>query len=194
MNEHDWKAIGGKGSICGRCIKVRGVKGHTAPGHVIKDRYVKIVDQCPSWACDPGNVDFSTTALRFITGYSWDKKKIVWEYAKCPDEGPSPKEIAKKKAQNLKKKAQAAEKKAEQAAKKEQAALAAAEEAKAAAKAAFDKAESAAAIQAAEKKAATAATAARAASSLKKKLAASAAAVRKQAAAALRKANGRKLL
>jgi hypothetical protein len=190
MNERDWNAIGGKSSICGRCIKVRGVKGHTTPGHVIKDIYVKIVDQCPSWACDRGNVDFSTVALKFITGYSWDKKKIVWEYAKCPDEEPTPQEIA----EELKEEAQAAEEKAKEAAEDEKAALAAAEHAETAAKASFDRAETAAAIQAAEKKAATAAAAARAASSLSKRLAASAAAARKRAAAALQRAKGRKLL
>lgn len=86
MNEADWNAAGGKNGICGRCIKVSGVAGETTPGFAIKDVYVKIVDQCPSWACDRGNVDFSTTALKAITGFSWDKKLITWEYVNCPDD------------------------------------------------------------------------------------------------------------
>lgn len=84
MNEEDWDAIGGKDSICGRCIAVRGVKGQTTSGFDIRTIVVKIVDQCPSWACDKGNVDFSTSALKAITGYGWDKKSITWEYVDCP--------------------------------------------------------------------------------------------------------------
>ena len=86
MNQADWNAAGGKNGICGRCIKVQGVSGETTPGFAIKDVYVKIVDQCPDWACDKGNVDFSTTALKAITGFSWDKKLITWEYVNCPDD------------------------------------------------------------------------------------------------------------
>lgn len=82
MNEADWKKAGGKKGICGRCIKVRGVKGQTTRGHKIKTVYAKIVDQCPSWACRKGNVDFSSVALKEITGYKWDKKKIHWEYVR----------------------------------------------------------------------------------------------------------------
>lgn len=84
MNERDWKAVGGKKSICGRCIKVVGKRGQIARGHKIKPVYVKIVDLCPSWACKKGSVDFSTTALKAITGYGWDKKKIKWSWARCP--------------------------------------------------------------------------------------------------------------
>jgi hypothetical protein len=84
MNQADWNAIGGKESICRRCIRARGVPGQVAPGHEIVDVVVKIVDQCPSWACNKGSVDFSTTALQAITGYGWDKKQIKWEYTDCP--------------------------------------------------------------------------------------------------------------
>lgn len=90
MNEADWKRLGKK-FICGKCLEVKGVKGHTTRGHAIKPIYVKVVDLCPSWACKKGNVDFSTLALKKITGYSWDKKKISWRIATCPDEIPSPK-------------------------------------------------------------------------------------------------------
>ncbi|KAI8109698.1 hypothetical protein M9434_000977 [Picochlorum sp. BPE23] len=90
MNQKDWKKMGSRKGICGKCIAVRGVKGHTTRGHRIKTVYAKIVDLCPSWACKKGNVDFSTTALKAITGYSWDKKKITWRYTTCPDERRSP--------------------------------------------------------------------------------------------------------
>ena len=83
MNEGDWKAVGGLKGICGMCIKARGTKGQVTRGHRIKPIIVKIVDQCPSWACNKGSVDFSTTALKAITGYGWDKKKIVWEWVNC---------------------------------------------------------------------------------------------------------------
>jgi len=91
MNQADWNAYGGKSGICGKCLAVRGVRGQTTPGFKIKPIYVKIVDQCPDWACDRGNVDFSITALRDITGYGWDKKTIQWEFVDCPvgDENPS---------------------------------------------------------------------------------------------------------
>jgi len=89
MNQADWDKAGGKGGIdgkggiCGKCIAVRGVPGQTTSGFNIKTVVVKIVDQCPDWACDPGNVDFSTTALEAITGYSWDKKAITWDFVDC---------------------------------------------------------------------------------------------------------------
>lgn len=47
INEAQWD----DGDNCGRCIKVKG-----AGGSVI----VYVVDQCPDWACDEGNLDFST--------------------------------------------------------------------------------------------------------------------------------------
>lgn len=84
MNQADWNAIGGKDKICSKCIRARGVPGQVAPGHAIVDVVVKVVDQCPSWACNQGSVDFSTTALQAITGYGWDKKAIKWEYTDCP--------------------------------------------------------------------------------------------------------------
>lgn len=88
MNEADWRAIGGnrggRSNACGKCITVSGVKGHTTKGHRIKPIIAKIVDLCPSWACKKGSVDFSSVALKAITGYSWDKKRIVWKYTECP--------------------------------------------------------------------------------------------------------------
>ncbi len=87
MNEADWNAAGGKRGACGKCIRVTGVSGQTTRGFKIKPVYVKIVDQCPGWACTKGSVDFSTTALKAITGYGWDKKKIKWSWASCPSSG-----------------------------------------------------------------------------------------------------------
>lgn len=88
MNEADWNMYGGKSGVCGRCLKVKGVQGHTTSGHKIKPVIVKIVDQCPEWACpkkEGHNIDFSTTALKAITGYDWDKKLIDWEFTSCDD-------------------------------------------------------------------------------------------------------------
>lgn len=94
MNEADWKAIGGnrggRSNACGRCIEVKGKKGQTTRGHEIKPIIAKVVDLCPSWACNKGSVDFSTVALEAITGYSWDKKKISWRYVDCPIPGQKP--------------------------------------------------------------------------------------------------------
>lgn len=83
MNEADWNAAGGKKGSCGRCVSVRGIKGQTTGGHRIKPVIVKIVDQCPGSSCSKGSVDFSTTALKAITGYSWDRKKVAWEWVNC---------------------------------------------------------------------------------------------------------------
>lgn len=84
LNEADWKRLGGVKGVCGRCLEVKGVNGETTRGHRIRPVVVKVVDLCPSWACDKGNVDFSSVALKAITGYSWDKKKIKWRFTDCP--------------------------------------------------------------------------------------------------------------
>ena len=42
----------------------------------------QVVDECAS--CDGnGDVDFSIAALKAITGYSWDRKRIEWEWTSC---------------------------------------------------------------------------------------------------------------
>ncbi|KAI8104740.1 hypothetical protein M9434_003293 [Picochlorum sp. BPE23] len=85
LNEADWKKAGvkrGKSKACGRCLKVKGLQRRR--GHRQKNVIVKIVDLCPKWACKKGNVDFSTKALKDITGYSWDRKKIQWSFTRCP--------------------------------------------------------------------------------------------------------------
>ena len=112
MNQADWEDAGGKGGICGKCIVVRGVPGQTTPGFNIKDIYVKIVDQCPDWACDRGSVDFSTTALKAITGFPWDKKRITWDFVPCPDSAAAvaAQKAAKSRALDAAKKAQSAHK------------------------------------------------------------------------------------
>lgn len=95
MNEADWKKMGGKRGVCGRCLEVVGVKGETTRGHKIKPVIVKVVDLCPDWACKRGNVDFSKVALKKITGYSWDKKKIQWRYTDCEASTPKPSKPSK---------------------------------------------------------------------------------------------------
>jgi hypothetical protein len=42
-----------------------------------------IVDLCPGWACDRGNVDFSMPALEAATGFEWDRKPITWDFVEC---------------------------------------------------------------------------------------------------------------
>ncbi|PSC72013.1 hypothetical protein C2E20_4764 [Micractinium conductrix] len=64
-------------SDCGKCIKVQGQESG-ASGDWIK---VMIVDACAT--CSGGDVDFSTNALEAITGFSWDRKKIKWEWTDC---------------------------------------------------------------------------------------------------------------
>jgi len=58
--------------------------GHTRGGHKIKTVYAKVVDMCPSKYCKKGHVDFSTSALQAVTGFSWDKKRVKWTLTKCP--------------------------------------------------------------------------------------------------------------
>lgn len=84
MNQGDWDKAGGRSGICGKCVKVKGVKGQTKRGHKIKTVYAKVVDMCPKKYCKSGHVDFSSTAFKKITGYEWDKKKIKWSLVKCP--------------------------------------------------------------------------------------------------------------
>ena len=130
MNQADWNKAGGM-DVCGKCIAVRGVPGDVNGGHKIETVIVKIVDQCPDWACDPGNVDFSTTALEAITGYDWDKKKITWDFVDCDSNPDAEAEAAKKAAAAAAAKKAAAAKAAaaKAAAAKEAAADAAAEKA-----------------------------------------------------------------
>lgn len=65
------------GDVCGKCVRVRGIDS----GASGKSFLVKITDECPT--CGHGDVDFSTTALEAITGFSWDRKRISWEFADC---------------------------------------------------------------------------------------------------------------
>jgi expansin (peptidoglycan-binding protein) len=98
MNGADWRKAGGnrggRSNACGRCIEVKGVKGQTTKGHHIKPVIARVVDECPSWACKPGSVDFSSVALKAITGYSWDKKRITWKYVDCPTASTNFKPVA----------------------------------------------------------------------------------------------------
>lgn len=55
----------------GRCIRARGTEDDATGAWVT----VMVVDECASCGGD-GDVDFSTTALKDITGYSWDRKRI----------------------------------------------------------------------------------------------------------------------
>lgn len=72
MNERDFKKAG---RPCGSCVKAKGATG--------KIVYAKVVDICPKKYCKSGHVDFSTVALKKITGYSWDKKPIQWKWSSC---------------------------------------------------------------------------------------------------------------
>ena len=75
--ESNWKG----GSVCGKCVRVWGAEsGSTGKGVLFK-----IVDYCAS-GCDSGDLDFSRTGLKATTGYSWDEKKIIWDWATC--DGP----------------------------------------------------------------------------------------------------------
>ncbi|KAL4436563.1 hypothetical protein ABPG75_003702 [Micractinium tetrahymenae] len=65
---------------CDKCVRVRG----TQSGASGESFLVKIVDECPE--CKHGDIDFSTAALEAITGFSWDRKKISWEWADCSGE------------------------------------------------------------------------------------------------------------
>jgi hypothetical protein len=94
MNQADWDS-----GNCGKCIKACGAKGCVV---------AMIVDQCPEWACDKGNVDFSTAALEAATGYDWDKKPITWDYVSCSDGGLTEEEQAAKDEAAAAKKAAAA--------------------------------------------------------------------------------------
>ncbi|KAG7675203.1 hypothetical protein Ndes2526B_g08064 [Nannochloris sp. 'desiccata'] len=187
MNEADWNKAGGKSGICGKCIRAEGVKGETTPGFKIKPVIVKIVDQCPSWACDQGNVDFSMTALEAITGYDWDKKLITWRYVDC-ETGKTAEEVEAEKA--AAKKAAAEKAAAEKAAAEKAAAEKAAAEKAAAEKAAAEKAaaEKAAAEKAAAEKAAAEKAAAEKAAAARAAAAAAQAAAEARAAAAERAA------
>lgn len=85
LNEDDWRKAGvrgGKSKACGKCLEVVGLDRKR--GTPKKKVVVKIVDLCPKWACKKGNVDFSKDALYDITGYTWDRKKIQWQFTKCP--------------------------------------------------------------------------------------------------------------
>jgi hypothetical protein len=60
--------------VCGKCVRVSGATG--------KAVLFKIVDECASGCGDHG-LDFSMDGLKAVTGYSWDKKKVTWEFADC---------------------------------------------------------------------------------------------------------------
>ncbi|KAI3435837.1 hypothetical protein D9Q98_001895 [Chlorella vulgaris] len=67
---------------CGRCVRVRGTESDAPTNAWYK---VMIVDSCAS--CngrgEENDIDFSTDALKAITGYSWDRKGIEWEWTSC---------------------------------------------------------------------------------------------------------------
>lgn len=84
LSQNEWQS-NGMYDVCGRCIRACGTE-KDAEGRCV---VAMVVDQCPDWACDPGNVDFSTVALEAATGYDWDRKNIEWEFVEC-DSGASP--------------------------------------------------------------------------------------------------------
>ena len=81
LSQNEWES-NGMYDVCGRCIRACGTE-KDAEGRCV---VAMVVDQCPDWACDPGNVDFSTVALEAATGYDWDRKSIEWEFVECDTE------------------------------------------------------------------------------------------------------------
>lgn len=59
---------------CGQCVLVHGTEAGASGAKVL----VKIIDMCPG--CSYGDIDFSTKGLLDITGFSWDRKGISWEW------------------------------------------------------------------------------------------------------------------
>ena len=74
LNEADWDDGGAEKGVCGKCIRTCGDAGCVVS---------MIVDLCPGWACDRGNVDFSMPALEAATGFEWDRKPITWDFVDC---------------------------------------------------------------------------------------------------------------
>ena len=74
LNEADWDDGGAEAGVCGKCIRACGDAGCVV---------TMIVDLCPGWACDRGNVDFSMPALEAATGFEWDRKPITWDFVDC---------------------------------------------------------------------------------------------------------------
>lgn len=66
---------------CGKCIRVRGTE-HDSPRKWVK---LVVVDECASCPGD-GDVDMSTSGLKKATGYSWDRKRVEWEFTECDDD------------------------------------------------------------------------------------------------------------
>ncbi|KAL4419449.1 hypothetical protein ABPG77_003562 [Micractinium sp. CCAP 211/92] len=62
---------------CGKCVRVKGTDSRASGESFL----VMIVDECPE--CKHGDIDFSSAALEAITGYSWDRKGISWDWADC---------------------------------------------------------------------------------------------------------------
>ncbi|PRW60471.1 Trafficking particle complex subunit 5 [Chlorella sorokiniana] len=100
---------------CGRCIKARGTERPVSG----KWHVVKIVDMCPS--CSHGDVDFSSTAFKAITGLAWDRKSIEWEWTDCNQEAADKKMKEEEKRKAAEKKAAEQKRKEEEQRKKEEA-------------------------------------------------------------------------
>jgi len=96
---------------CGQCVLVHGTEAGASGAKIL----VKIIDMCPG--CSYGDIDFSTKGLLDITGFSWDRKRISWEWV--PDcnvpappvvqqtPAPVPAKVSRKKRRQRKRKRQA---------------------------------------------------------------------------------------
>lgn len=73
VSEELWE----NGSVCGECIRVRGVKGRA----LTKTYLIKVVDFCNN--CNTNDLSLSTEALEAIQGSGSAKKRIEWEWASC---------------------------------------------------------------------------------------------------------------
>jgi hypothetical protein len=67
----NWAQFPGR---CGQCVLVHGTEAGASGAKIL----VKIIDMCPG--CSYGDIDFSTKGLLDITGFSWDRKDISWEW------------------------------------------------------------------------------------------------------------------
>ncbi|KAL4853674.1 hypothetical protein ACK3TF_005393 [Chlorella vulgaris] len=63
---------------CGSCITACGSRGCAT---------MMVVDHCPS--CPHGDIDTSSEALRQLTGKSWDRKPVSWNWSSCGGGGSS---------------------------------------------------------------------------------------------------------
>ena len=65
------------GSVCGKCLRVRGIQGRS----LTKTYIVKVVDFCTD--CSSTDISLSPDALAAVQGTTPTKKRIEWEWGSC---------------------------------------------------------------------------------------------------------------